>query len=61
MYYAIAVILVVLWLAGFVAFYTMGGLLLVLLLIGAVTVGGRFMRKQNAGGPTKYLGRRYDN
>ena len=48
--YAIAALLVVLWLTGLVASYTMGGLIHVFLLIAIVVVLLDISRRQNAFG-----------
>jgi hypothetical protein len=53
MLYIIAVILVVLWLVGVVASYTMGGLIHVLLVIAIVVVLLRVIRGENALGTKK--------
>ncbi len=47
MLYTIAVILVVLWLIGFVTSYTMGGLIHILLVIAIVVVLLRIIRGEN--------------
>jgi hypothetical protein len=53
MLYTIAVILVVLWLIGFVTSYTMGGLIHVLLVIAIVVVLLRIIRGENVLGAKK--------
>ena len=53
MLYTIAVILVILWLAGLVTSYTMGGLIHVLLVIAIVVVLLRIIRGENVFGAKK--------
>jgi Family of unknown function (DUF5670) len=53
MLYTIAVILVILWLIGFVTSYTMGGLIHVLLVIAIVVVLLRIIRGENVLGAKK--------
>jgi hypothetical protein len=53
MLYTIAVILVVLWLIGFVTSYTLGGLIHVLLVIAIVVVLLRIIRGENVLGAKK--------
>lgn len=48
MLYTIAVILVILWLVGFVSSYTMGGLIHVLLVIAIVVVLARVISGRKA-------------
>ena len=50
MLYAIAVILVVLWLAGIVTSYTMGGFIHILIVIAIVVVLLRVIRGENVFG-----------
>lgn len=50
MLFAIAVILVVLWLTGIVTSYTMGGLIHILIVIAIVVVLLRVIRGQNVFG-----------
>ncbi len=49
MLYTIAVVLIVLWLLGFVTSYTMGGVIHILLVIAIIMILVNFIRGRRAG------------